>query len=157
MAYDASKRIYRDIVLHMNARYLTVRPRGIEVMPSRPLLPEIEARVLNHGGARTLYRLSKGRKRPVCRSLNGVRPLQNPKQVCGNCPSHPECTPQVRVDLLFEGLLYRLILAYTSAQSFLQYLARVVRDGHDVREVLTKIRVLPRGTWGALAFDYRPR
>lgn len=66
----------------------------------------------------------------MCRSLNGIRPLENSEQACAPCGAS-ECTPQVRVDLLFEGLPYRLLLAFTSAK-----------------------KVIHRGNWGALVFDY---
>lgn len=56
------------------------------------LRPAAEATILNHGGARTLYR---GR-RPVGRSLDGVTATNG--AACGDCLERKHCTPLVRLD-----------------------------------------------------------
>lgn len=149
-SHDA--RIYSEIVQRMNARYMTVRPHGIEVEPKRKLLTLMDVRVINHGGARTLYR----NRQPVCRSLNGINPLAMPDKRCVACSTLPECTRQIRLDFLFEGMPYRLLLAFTSANNFLLYVAHLIKMNVDLREVQTRIKLIHRGTWGELRFEHRP-
>ncbi len=138
-----------EILFQTTARYLNVRPHGIEVGHGRPALRTIEVRVLGHGGARTLYR---GR-RPVCRSLDGIAAVRDAGKLCALCPDHEHCTPQVRVDLLFESRPHRLLLSFTSAKNFLQYLAEAKARGHDLVAVRTEIDVTSRGSWGELRFS----
>jgi hypothetical protein len=91
--------ILRDIVQRMMARYITVRPRGIDLGNNKKLIPALNCRVVDYGAARTLYR----NRRPVCRSLDAVKPIGNPEKRCQQCPDREQCTGQVRLDLLFEN------------------------------------------------------
>jgi len=140
--------ILRDILHRMEARYLTVRPHGIETEPDRPPLKTLEVYILNHGGARSLYR---GR-RPVCRSLDGIRALKDPNKLCGECFDRKHCTPQVRVDLLHENRPYRLVLAFSSARNVLRYEARCKANPLPLHRIRTRITVINRSTWGELKF-----
>ena len=63
--------ILRDIVQRMMARYMTIRPLGIDLGNSRKLIAALNCQVLNYGAARTLYR----KRRPICRSLDAVKAL----------------------------------------------------------------------------------
>ncbi len=139
----------RDILARMLARYMTIRPYGIEVEKGRKHLPCLKCRILNHGAARTLYR---GR-RPLCRSLDAVKALREPDKLCQQCPDRNECTPQVRIDLLFESRPYRLLLAYTSAKNFLLYSGDLSVKKLELCTVRTKICVVNRGSWGELRFS----
>ncbi len=65
---------YRDVeplreILHRAlVRYLTVTPAGFVLSKGELPRPQVDARILGFGGARTFYR----KRKPVCRSLDGV-------------------------------------------------------------------------------------
>lgn len=138
----------RAILHRAIVRYLTVTARGIALEGKPRPAPVVDARILGFGGARTLYR----RHKPVCRSLDGGAAVGDPDKRCADCDDRGSCTPQVRVDLIVDRRAYRLLLAFTSARNFLEYEARLRRDGVAVENVLHEIRVIPRGSWGELRF-----
>ena len=140
--------ILRDIVQRMMARYITVRPLGIDLGNNRKLIPALNCRILDYSAARTLYR----NRRPVCRSLDAVKAIADPEKHCQQCPDREQCTGQVRLDLLFENCPYRLLLAYTSAKNFLLYTGKLVEKKIEIQTTDTKIVVLNRGSWGELRF-----
>ena len=132
-------------------RYLTVRPRGFELAPGQTPRPAIEVRILSTGAARTLYQ----ERQPRCRSLDAVRPLDDPARTCAACRLRPQCTPQVRLDLFVDAQPFRLLLAHTSARNFLAYQARLQQQGHALEDRLHRITVTNRGSWGELRFRLR--
>jgi hypothetical protein len=140
--------ILRDIVHRMMARYMTIRPLGIDLGNSRKLIAALNCRVLNYGAARTLYR----QRRPICRSLDAVKALGDSKKHCQQCLDRKNCTGQVRLDLLFENCPYRLLLAYTSAKNFLLYTGKLAQQKLEIQTIDTKITVVNRGSWGELRF-----
>ncbi len=140
--------ILRDIVQRMMARYMTIRPLGIDLGNRRKLIPALNCRILDYGAARTLYR----QRRPVCRSLDAVTPTGESKKLCQQCPDRKHCTGQVRLDLLFENSPYRLLLAYTSAKNFLLYTGKLTELKLEIQAIDTKIVVVNRGSWGELRF-----
>jgi hypothetical protein len=144
--------IYRDILTRTAARYLTVRPHGIEIAPGYQPLKRLPVLIIDHGAARTFYR----ERKPVCRSLDGIHPVQHPERQCYDCTDRERCTPQVRVDLVFDCVPYRLLLAYTSAKNFLFYHTEIVKARRKLPDVITRIRVINRGTWGELRFSTAP-
>lgn len=148
MTRDDRIRPLREILHQMTARYLTVRPDGIEIQKDRPLVPLLDAQILAYGGARTLYR---GR-RPVCRSLDGIKAISDSQKPCADCLERKHCTPQVRLDLLADGLPYRLLLAYTSAKNFLLFVGKSPNT-QPIDAVQTRLHVLNRGSWGELRFE----
>ena len=143
--------ILQDILHRMVARYATIRPLGIDLGEDRKLLPSMNCRILNYGAARTLYRA----RRPICRSLDAVKAIQEPDKHCQECLDRKHCTPQVRLDLLFENRPYRLLLAYTSAKNFLFYTGELALRKLEIQRVCTHIRILNRGSWGELCFTVR--
>lgn len=139
----------RELLHRALVRYLTVRPRGFEIHPSAPPRPSVEARILGHGGARTLYE----DRRPKCRSLDGVRPVTGDStRTCAECPKRSGCVPQVRLDLVVDRRPFRMLLAYSSARAFLVYEAELRQAGRRIEDVVTKITVINRGSWGELSF-----
>jgi hypothetical protein len=140
--------ILRDIVHRMMARYMTIRPLGIDLGNSTKLIPVLNCRVLNYSAARTLYH----QRRPICRSLDAVKTLSDSKKHCQQCPDRKHCTGQVRLDLLFENCPYRLLIAYTSAKNFLLYTGKLVEQKLEIQTIDTKIIVVNRGSWGELRF-----
>ena len=104
--------------------------------------------ILGYGGARTLYHA----KNPVCRSLDGIRAVKDSDRTCSDCPDRKHCTPQVRVDLLYQGLPYRLLLAFTSGKNFLLH-AGAPSNANSLSQYITRIRALNRGSWGEMTFE----
>ena len=143
----------RDILQRMLVKYLTVRPHGIQIDPERKPRPSLEARIVGYGGARTLYR----RRQPKCRSLDGVQSVTQPSKLCSDCSDLQQCTSQVRVDLFVDQLPFRLMLAYTSARNFFEYTADLKRRKLTLEEIMHRIDVINRGTWGELRFSPVPR
>ncbi|MBK8101380.1 MAG: hypothetical protein IPK26_30220 [Planctomycetes bacterium] len=142
--------VLREILHRALVRYLTVRPGGFELQPGERLRPVVEARILGHGGARTFYQ----DKKPVCRSLDGLRPVTGDKdRTCVECTARQRCTAQVRVDLIVERWPFRLLLAYSSARAFLGYEAELRQRRVEIEHVITKITVVDRRTWGELRFS----
>lgn len=140
----------REILHRALVRYLTVRPNGFELEPGQPPRKAIEARILGHGGARTLYQDRK----PNCRSLDGVRPVTgDTNRRCADCSLRARCTPQVRLDLMVDGRPLRLLLAYSSARAFLVYEAKLRQRRIPVENVVAKVSVVNRGSWGELRFS----
>ena len=140
--------ILRDIVQRMLARYMTIRPLGIDLGNKRKLIPALNCRILNYGTARTLYH----NRRPVCRSLDAVKAIGDTHKLCQQCSDWDHCTGQVRVELLFENCPYRLLLAYTSAKNFLIYTGKLAEIKLEIQTTDTKIVVINRGSWGELRF-----
>lgn len=140
--------ILRDILHRMMARYITVRPLGIDLGNNTKLIPVLNCRILDYGAARTLYR----NRRPVCRSLDAVKAIKDANKLCQQCPDRDLCTGQVRLDLLFENCPYRLLLAYTSAKNFLLYTSKLAEKKIEIQTTDTKIVVVNRGSWGELRF-----
>ncbi len=140
----------REILHRALAKYLTVRPRGFELGRGEWLRPAIEARILGHGGARTLYQ----HRKPKCRSLDGVRPVTDDTgRSCADCRTRAHCTPQVRLDLIVERQPFRLLLAYSSARAFLVYDAELRQRHVAIEDIVSKISVVNRGSWGELRFS----
>jgi hypothetical protein len=140
--------ILRDIVQRMMARYMTIRPLGIDLGNNRKLIPALNCRILNYGAARTLYH----QRRPVCRSLDAVKTIEDAKKLCQQCLDRNHCTVQVRLDLLSENCPYRLLIAYTSAKNFLLYTGKIAEQKLEIQAIDTKIIVVNRGSWGELRF-----
>ncbi|MEW6745557.1 MAG: hypothetical protein AB1486_22625 [Planctomycetota bacterium] len=134
----------KDILYRTTARYLAVRPAGLEI--AGHLQTSLQGRVLAYGAARSLYR----GKRPVCRSLDGLRSVHG--EPCAACHEQPHCTPQARLDLLLDAIPHRLLLAYTSAKNFLLYVGALATRGLDVTRITTHMEVVDRGTWGEVRF-----
>ena len=142
----------RELLYRVLVRYLTVRPRGLELQPGDRLRPVIDARILGYGGARTFY----NNRKPVCRSLDGVRPITgDTNRACVDCEARSRCTSQVRLDLIVERRPFRMLLAYSSAQAFLVYEAELRRRNVAIEDIVTKIVVVDRGSWGELRFSSR--
>jgi hypothetical protein len=141
----------REILYRALVRYLTVRPGGVELDPGQELRRIVDARILGHGAARTLYRARK----PHCRSLDGVAPISGGDRTCADCKVRSSCTPQVRLDLLVERRPFRLLLAHTSARHFLVYEAQLRQRQVRVEDVVHRIEVVDRGSWGELRFSSR--
>ncbi len=139
----------REILQRALTRYLTVTPNGFKLIGRPKPEPSIEARILAFGGARTLY---KNRK-PDCRSLDSMQSITHAERTCADCKLRSQCTPQVRLDILVDSRPYRLLLAHTSARSFLVYEMKLRQKNRDYARALHRIDVVSRGSWGELRFS----
>lgn len=147
MAYDDVEPL-REILRRALTRYLTVTPAGFQLIGRSKPEPQIEARLLSFGGARTLYK----NRRPDCRSLDGLQSITHTRQ-CSDCELRSQCTAQVRLDLLVDSRPYRLLLAHTSARNFLAYDMKLRQAKRDYAQVLHRLTVMNRGSWGELRFS----
>jgi len=130
------------------ARYLTVTPRGFQLDGRAEPAQRLVVRILGYGGARTLYQ----KRKPVCRSLDGVVAVAAPAKQCRECPQLDSCTPQVRLDLVVDGKPHRLLLAFTSAKNFLAYAGRLQAQRVGVDSIQHELVVVPRSGWGEVQF-----
>jgi hypothetical protein len=142
----------REILHRASTRDLTVHPLGFELHPGEPLHPTVEARILGVGAART----RDHNRKPLCRSLDGVRPLSGSDRTCAECPVRDRCTPQVRLDLFVDAQPFRLLLAHSSAKNFLVYEAELRQRSVPLEHVIHRIDVINRGSWGELRFSPQP-
>lgn len=141
----------REILHQALVRYLTVRPGGFELDAGDRLRPVIEARIVSFGGARTLYESG----RPSCRSLDAVRSITHADRCCADCRLRQRCTPQLRLDLVVDHRPFRLLLAHTSAKRFLFYEAQLRQRALVLEDLVHRIEVVNRGSWGELRFTRR--
>ena len=138
----------REIIHSTCKRYLNVRPNGFQLYPNAPLQASVDARILSFGGARTLY----ANRKPQCRSLDALHPLGDPARNCRDCRTKAQCTSQLRLDLFVENQPFRLLLAYTSAKAFLLYETDLGQRGIAYEDIIHRISVINRGSWGELRF-----
>jgi hypothetical protein len=146
----AAQPTLNDLFADAFARYLLVRPAGIQ-FPHGRLCPSLSAAILACRPARTLYQ----NKQPVCRSLDGIHSLQEAR-ACASCLLRKSCTPQIYLELLAEGVPYRLLLAYSSARNFMLFASRLRQQGQPVENAQVLISVRDRGRWGELRFISPP-
>jgi len=139
-----------DLFASSFARYLTVQPTGLR-FPHGLLQSSVPATLLASRPARTLY---KNRK-PVCRSLDGIRSIKE-QASCTACAERKACTAQVYLELLVEGVPYKLLLAYTSARNFMYFVSRLKQQGQDLQNAEVIISVRDRGRWGEVRFIAKP-
>ncbi len=153
----AAQPTLNDLFADAFARYLLVRPAGIQ-FPHGRLCPSLSAAILACRPARTLYQ----NKQPVCRSLDGIQSLQEALsavpgtaqagRACASCLLRKSCTPQIYLELLADGVPYRLLLAYTSARNFMLFASQLRAKQQPVENAQVIISVRDRGRWGELRF-----
>ncbi len=139
-----------DLFADAFARYLTVRPSGLQ-MPHGLILQTLHARLLACRPARTLYE----NHQPRCRSLDGIQSITE-SRTCSACLLRKTCTPQIHLELLHDRVPYRLLLAYTSARNFMSFVSRLRQQGQPVENADIRLSVRDRGRWGELFFFSPP-
>jgi len=140
----------QDLFHETLARYILVRPTGIQICPGR-LVSSLSAQILTFRPARTLYQ----NRQPTCRSLDGIQALQQGR-ACASCLMRKACTPQIYLELLADNLPLRLILAYSSARNFMTFVSRLRTQHHPIENAHIIISVRDRGRWGELHFISQP-
>jgi hypothetical protein len=136
----------RELLYGAFSRYLNVTPDGLQINPSRTER-SLSVTILTYRPARTLYQA----KKPVCRSLDGIQSMTEGR-TCASCLLRKTCTPQVYLELLHDGVPYRLILAYTSARNFLAFASGLRDKGCLLEGARALIAVRDRGRWGEVCF-----
>ena len=139
-----------DLFASSFARYLSVQPLGLR-FPHGLLRPSVSATLLTCSPARTLCQ----NRKPICRSLDGIRSIKE-ELSCTSCADRKACTAQIYLELLIDGVPYRLLLAYTSARNFMQFVSRLRQQGQDVENAEVIISVRDRGRWGEVRFISQP-
>jgi hypothetical protein len=147
---NSARSTLNDLFASSFARYLSIQPTGLR-FPHGLLRSSVSATLLTCRPARTLY---KNRK-PICRSLDGIHSI-NEEASCTSCTRRKDCTAQIYLQLLVDGLPYRLLLAYTSARNFMQFASRLRHRGQEVENAEAIISVRDRGRWGELRFISQP-
>ena len=147
---NPSQPTLNDLFSDAFARYLAVRPFGI-LFPHGRLCSSLPVKILACRTARTLYQ----DKKPVCRSLDGIQSIQE-NRACASCLLRKTCTPQLHLELLVNGVPYRLLLAYTSARNFMLFASRLKNQNQPIENAPAIISVLDRGRWGELRFSSPP-
>jgi len=147
---NTARSTLHDLFASSFARYLSVHPTGM-LFPHGRLCTSVEATVHKCRPARTLYR----KKKPVCRSLDGITSIKEEND-CASCPDRKDCTAQIYLEMLVDGVPYRLLLAYTSARNFMQFASRIGKQGLDLTDTRILISVRDRGRWGELCFIAKP-
>jgi hypothetical protein len=147
---DTPPKTIRELMATAFARYITVRPDGFELRPGE-IVPSLAACLLGYHSARTLYE----NRRPVCRSLDGVRAVTLARR-CDECCFRNKCTPQVCADLLADGIPARLLLAFTSLRNFLVFIENRRRSGLGIEGAQIHLAVRNRGHWGEVPFLPEP-
>jgi len=140
-----------DLFASCLARYARILPSGIELPHHGKTLRSFPAQIRAWRPARTLYH----NKQPQCRSLDAIHSISQ-ERTCITCPMRKRCTPQIYIELLYDQIPYRLLIAYTSARNFLTFHAQLRRKDltFDTTPVLVSVR--DRGRWGELCFSCTP-
>jgi len=147
---QATQPMLSDLFADAFARYLTVRPSGLQ-MPHGAIVPTLHVRLLTCRPARTLYE----NHQPRCRSLDGIQSITEGR-ACAACLLRKTCTPQIYLELLHDSVPYRLLLAYSSARNFMLFASRLRQQGHPVENAEIILSVRDRARWGELRFITPP-
>jgi hypothetical protein len=91
-------------------------------------------------------------RKPRCRSLDAIAPLNDPNRTCATCRLRAQCTPQLCLDLFVDAQPVRLLLAWTSAKNFLLYDTGLRQRNIAIEDRLHRIMVVNRGSWGEVRF-----
>ena len=147
---NAAQPAFHDLVNAAFARYLALRPGGLQ-MPYGSLVQTLRVRLLAFHSARTLYE----NHHPRCRSLDGIQSLDE-RRACAACLLRKTCTPQIYLELLHDHVPYRLLLAYSSARNFMLFASRLRQQGQTIENAEVLLSVRDRGRWGELRFISPP-
>jgi len=137
----------RELAARAFARYLPVLPAGFRLSADN-IVPTLQASVIQYRPARTLYK----NRTQVCRSLDGIRAISK-EQECASCLFRRVCTPQICLEILHQGVPWRLMLAYTSARNFLLFKSRLEKEKIPLENSTILISVRDRGRWGEVYFS----
>lgn len=133
----------KEILEQSFSRYIRVLPVGFLLPYKQEIQSSLTVMVSYFHPARTLYK----EKKPSCRSLNGIFALKT-KKTCSSCIQKNQCTPQICLEFLYQGIPLKLLLAYTSMRKFIEFVSKHNFDSNN----LVTLSVLNRGKWGEVQF-----
>lgn len=137
----------KEILEKSFSRYIQVLPDGFILPQENKIYPCLTVKLSCYYPARTLYQ----NKKPFCRSLDGISSVKGEK-TCNACSSKNQCTPQICVEVLYQGIPLKLLLAYTSMRKFIEYVSRLKLAPQAPSAYLMTLTVLNRGKWGEVHF-----
>lgn len=128
------------------SRYITVLNTGFKLpYNDSQIFPALTVSLSSFSSARTLYQ----NKKPVCRSLDAQKSIKDNKS-CLVCLLKNQCTPQIYLELLYDGIPLKLVLAFTSLKNFIYFL-NTFNSKLETNLVFT-MSVINRGSWGEIKF-----
>lgn len=136
--------MYRDARARETVRGACLRPRGLQLYGEREPRDLVEAVVVGLGSGRTLWE----NRRPVCRSLDGLRSLSG--RFCRECPRYlAGCQEQLFLILEVPGVActQKVSCSYTNARKLAEF---VEEQRGDVVGMRVLLRTRDRGHWGEL-------
>lgn len=141
----------RDLIAKSFSRYIKVRPDGFDLGYNNQIISAISAQIVTSHPARTLYQ----NKHPVCRSLDGRKSTQH-NRTCAGCLDRRTCTPQICIEIVYNNIPLSLLLAYTSARNFLEFVSIIEQRGLHIDNIPVRLNVRDRGRWGEVCFALNP-
>lgn len=133
----------KEIIERSFSRYIRVLPQGLLLPYNQNMVTKIKVNISTYHPARTRYE----NKKPICRSLDAVKSLKD-KKTCALCETKNSCTMQICLEILYENIPLKLMLAYTSMSKFLIFNAKERIN----KKSIVQISVINRGKWGELVF-----
>ena len=126
--------------------YTRLRPEGFVLNGTGEPVAQIQGRV---------ERVNLLRKRfvdsvLVCTSPDGIQSRSG--LLCDEC-LHPQCRPQLRVNLRSGSSIYVIHLSNTSAENFFRLEDEAKNRGEDLVDWIVRLKVQDRGRWGEVTFE----
>lgn len=137
----------KEILEKSFSRYIRVLPNGFILPHENKIHPCLTVKLCCYYPARTWYQ----NKKPFCRTLDGISSVKN-KKTCNTCSSKNQCTPQICVEVLYQEIPLKLLLAYTSMRKFIEYVSKLKLAPQSPSAYLMTLSVLNRGKWGEINF-----
>jgi hypothetical protein len=137
----------REVIAQTRVQYATLTPQGIRLPGSADPNPTLRATIVMFKPARTRY----VNRQPLCRSLNGISSV-NRRRRCLGCEDKRGCTSQIALDILYHLVPYKLLIAYTSANNFLDFARKFDSPRTYIEGAVADITVIDRGRWGEACF-----
>ena len=142
----------REIIASAYSRYASLTPKGIVLPSSTTCYNPWTVTIVAYKPARTMY----VNKKPFCRSLNGIQSL-NESSLCVSCDYRRTCTPQIALEIQYQVIPYRIMLAYTSAKNYLSFIRLQYPAKNHIENAPVEISVIDRGRWGEATFALAQR
>ncbi len=126
--------------------YTRLRPEGFLLNGIGAPVAQIQGRI---------ERVSLLRKRfvdsmLVCASPDGIQSRSG--LLCDEC-LHPQCRPQLRLNVRSGGSIYVIHLSNTSAENFFRLEDEARDRGEELVDWIVRVKVEDRGRWGEVTFD----
>lgn len=121
-----------------------VRRNGFEIQDE--LHEQIQGRLRSTSRIRKLFEDGM----LACRSDDGKRSTEG--RLCADC-NHPQCRPQLRVQIEHENQVLILDLPHSSARNLIRLEDDLVREGKSLTGIRLRLHVVDQGYWGEVRFE----